>query len=254
MGFVQMERLFRLVPSGTELAIWFPLGLVWSFLVLLVCGILKRDVNWQTPFTRKLNHFVIFSSAAIVSAIGGSSSVCAFALGVTTVIGWSILRGNGFVLYEAMARERDAPYRTYYIILPLSATAIGGILSNLFWGHEAASLGYLVAGIADALAEPVGVKYGRMRYRIPSRAGGGTTRSLEGSLTVLVASLVILCIYTLLLDAPRYPLLPFSLSTFLLLFALACLFTVAEAVAPHGSDNAILQIVPAWAASAFLLC
>jgi len=249
-----MERLLYLVPSGVELALWCPIGLAWSFLVLLVCGILKRDFKWQTPFTRKLNHFVIFSSAAIVSFIGGSSSVCSFALGVSIVIGWSILRGNGFVLYEAMARERDAPYRTYYIILPFFATAIGGVLSNLFWGHEAASLGYLVAGIADALAEPVGVKYGRLRYRIPSRASGGTTRSVEGSLTVLLASLVILYIYTLLLDAPRYPILPFSLSTFLLLFAFACLFAVAEAVAPHGSDNAILQIVPAWVASTFLLC
>jgi phytol kinase len=238
VGFVQIERLFHLVPSGIELALWFPIGLAWSWLVLLGCGILKRDFKWQTPFTRKLNHFVIFSSAAIVSYIGGSSSVCSFALGVSTVIGWSIFRGNGFILYEAMARERDAPYRTYYIILPFFATAIGGVLSNLFWGHEAASLGYLVAGIADALAEPVGVKYGRLRYRIPSRAREG----------------IILYTYTLVLDAPRYPILPFSLSTFLLLFGFACLFTVAEAVAPHGSDNAILQIVPAWVASTFLLC
>ena len=170
-----IESMLRLIPTAGELVVWFPAGLIWSFLTLVVCGKLKVDFHWQTPFTRKINHFVIFTSAAVVSLTGGTSSVCAFALGVSSVIAWAVVRGDGNLLYEAMARERDAPHRTYYIVVPFLSTAFGGILSNLLWGHQAAVLGYLVAGIADALAEPVGFRFGRIRYRVPSRAGRGTT-------------------------------------------------------------------------------
>jgi hypothetical protein len=41
------------------------------------------------------------------------------------------------MLYEAMARETDAPHRTHYIIVPYFATLIGGLASNILFGPVA---------------------------------------------------------------------------------------------------------------------
>ncbi len=245
-----LERVLRLIPSGPELILWSPVGLCWAALVLSGCGLLKRRRRWPTPFTRKLNHFVIFISAAVVSVIGGgTSAVCAFALGVSSVVIWSVTRGTGNLLYEAMARERDEPHRSYYILVPLLSTAVGGILSNIVWGGEAAVLGYLVAGIADAAAEPIGVRFGRHRYRIPSRTSVSSTRSFEGSLAVLLISSGILLAYAAAYAGTN----PATLTGLATLFALALVFTIVEALSPHGCDNALLQLVPSWAAASFIV-
>ena len=68
-----------------------------------------------------------------------------------------------------------------------------------------------------------------------------------------MASFVIGCTYTALQAGapPDFSLLTPTTCTGLL--GLALLFTVVEALSPHGWDNALLQIVPAWAAAQFLL-
>ena len=45
----------------------------------------------------------------------------------------------------------------------------------------------MVTGWGDAVGEPVGTRWGKHRYRVPSLAGVVATRSLEGSAAVLLA-------------------------------------------------------------------
>jgi phytol kinase len=95
-----------------------------------------------------------------------------------------VARGEGDRLYEALARPSDAPHRTLFVLVPLATTALGGVAANLLapgYGY----VGYLVAGWGDALGEPVGTRWGRHRYRVPTLAGVPATRSLEGSGAVL---------------------------------------------------------------------
>ncbi|MDM8551389.1 hypothetical protein QUF72_14990 [Desulfobacterales bacterium HSG2] len=111
--------------------------------------------------------------------------VCLFGGMTTLVIFYAIFRGTGHILYEAMARETDEPHRTYYIVVPYFATLIGGLASNILFG-QAAIVGYLVTGLGDAVGEPVGTRFGRHTYKVPSFRGVESVRSYEGSAAVLV--------------------------------------------------------------------
>ncbi|GAG75160.1 unnamed protein product, partial [marine sediment metagenome] len=64
-----------------------------------------------------------------------------------------------------MAREKDFPRRGYFVIVPYLTTAMGGIVSNLLFGSSAI-MGYIMCGAGDAVAEPVGVRFGKHRYKV----------------------------------------------------------------------------------------
>lgn len=93
------------------------------------------------------------------------------------------IQGPGDLLYEALAREADAPRRSWFVILPWLTTLVGGLLSNVLFSNLAIA-GYLVTGMGDAIGEPVGVRFGRHPYKAWSLTAVRATRSLEGSLAV----------------------------------------------------------------------
>jgi phytol kinase len=158
---------------------------------------------------------------------------------VSLVIAYALVLGVGNKFYEALAREQDRPHRTCYIILPYFATLVGGLANNILFGPLSA-LGYLVGGLGDAAGEPVGTRWGKHRYLVPTFGKTpATTRSYEGSLGVLIVSLAALFIATAItpdihLNAQAAITLP--------VIAVAC--TLVEAVSPHGWDNTPMQIVP----------
>jgi phytol kinase len=234
------------VPSPAALALAGPPALLWAVACLVLAGLLKARWRWKTGYTRKVFHFLIFGSAAAVHARWGTRGVCLFGGMASLVIAWALLRGPGSLLYEALAREKDAPHRTYFIVVPWFATLLGGFLSNLLF-PSTALLGYLVTGLGDAVAEPVGTRFGKHEYRTPTLSGIRATRTLEGSCAVFLASLLALAVCLALSLA--YDPSARSVST-IVLIALAS--TLAEAVSPHGWDNATLQIVPALLGSLLL--
>jgi len=143
-----------------------------------------------------------------------------------------------------MVRPNDSPNRSLFILVPLATTAIGGLASNLLFGAFA-FVGYLVVGWGDAAGEPVGVAWGRRRYRVPSLAGVFATRSLEGSTAVwLVGALAAF----LGLYFSGFP-LPVALWA-----ALACgtVGALVEAFSNHGLDNLTIQIAVSGTAFLFL--
>lgn len=233
-------------PTPVMLLRGGPGALLWAYGALYLAGYLKRHHRWKTGYTRKVFHFLIFSSAALVNWRWGLPGVCLFGGMTSLVIFYALLRGNGHLLYEGIAREKDAPYRTHYIVTPYLATLLGGIAANLLFG-PAAMVGYLVTGIGDAVGEPVGTRFGRHEYAVPSLRRIKSTRSLEGSAAVLVVSYLAILLGIMLLSqaALSLPLLGKAIPV-----ALAC--TLVEAVSPHGWDNATLQIVPAYLVTVML--
>jgi phytol kinase len=230
-------------PSWSAIIIGGPMSLVWSYACLYLSGYLKKHKGLKTGYTRKVFHFLIFTSVVIIQLIWGTPIVCLFGGMCTLVIFYAIVRGNGHILYEAMARETDAPHRTHYIIVPYFATLIGGLASNIIFGPVAV-VGYLVAGFGDAVGEPIGTKFGKHIYRVPSLTSVKAVRSLEGSAAVLI-SCVIAIIVALILS-PDLDFIEWSIVAIPLLGFICVLI---EAVTPHGWDNAPLQIVPTWLAA-----
>ena len=229
-------------PSAAQILTLGPTSLALAWAYLRFAGGLKRGRGWKTGYTRKVFHFLVFSTAAAVQVGLGVSALLVFGAATSGVIFYAVYRGEGHVLFEAMARESDAPHRSHFILAPYLATLVGGLTSNALFGG-AAICGYLVAGLGDAIGEPVGTRFGRHRYRVPSAGGVTSYRSLEGSAAVFAVSFAALAIAQLLRGGAG------GVSP-LLFIALAA--TLIEALSPHGWDNLTLQIVPS-ALAAWLL-
>jgi phytol kinase len=163
---------------------------------------------------------------------------------VVMIVLAAVLRGDGFAFYEALARTSDAPRRSLFIIVPLIATALGGVLANVFfpaWAY----IGYAAVAWGDAVGEPVGTRWGRHRYRAPSIAGVSATRSIEGSSMVLLASAA----------ACAFALIAAGIDTPAALGAAAIIGIVTmfvEAVSHHGADNLTIQLAAAGVAALLL--
>ena len=225
-------------PSGRALAVGGPAGLAWSLAALWLAGRLKRR-GVRTGYTRKIFHFLIFGTAAGLQWGCGTPAVCLFGGMCSLVVFYAVWRGPGHLLYEAMARERDEPHRTFFILVPYFTTLVGGLATNILFG-PCALAGYLVAGLGDAIGEPVGTRFGRHRYRVRSLASVPATRSLEGSAAVLLMSAGALA-----LAAAASPVITLGHFGLLKIGIIAAIAALTEAFSPHGWDNATMQVVPA---------
>lgn len=244
-----MDRLLEFFPANLPPGRWILLGgppaLVWSFAWLAFAGWLKTSRGWRTGYTRKLFHFATFTVAAILHGTLGTRAVCLFGGATSLVLLFAILRGDGDPRYEALAREKDAPHRTHYVVVPYLATLLGGLVVSI-WMPATAAVGFLVTGFGDAVGEPIGVRFGRHHYRVPSLASVASTRSLEGSAAVVVVSALAILLALLLTGVP----LTLGHAVLgCLLGALVC--GAVEAVSPHGWDNFTMQVVPAAFAAWF---
>ncbi|HUU39075.1 MAG TPA: hypothetical protein VMW46_12840 [Candidatus Desulfaltia sp.] len=212
----------------------------------LLSGFLKRRAGWPTGYTRKLFHFLIFFTAVGLHLWGGMPAVNILGAGMGIYVLLIVRAGEGNRFFEALAREKDSPRRGYFIILPYLTTALGGLLSNLFFGAFAV-MGYLVGGAADAVAEPVGVRFGKHRYRVPSlRKVESSERSAEGSLAVFIAAFVLS--WTAFFWLYHLSFVHSLLSAILV----ASLVAVVEAASPHGADNLTIQLAASGLAYLFV--
>ncbi len=243
------DRLIAFVvanmPSWESAALGGPPSLAWSFAALWFAGWLQRR-GARTGYTRKIFHFLIFTTVAILEWRLGTPAVCLFGAMCTAAVFTAVWRGPGSVLYEALARPQDAPHRTWFILVPYFATLLGGLAANLAFG-PAALAGYLVTGLGDAIGEPVGTRFGTHRYHVRSRASVPATRSLEGSAAVLAMSAAALAI-----AAAASPAMTLAWTTVPKLVVIAAACALVEAVSPHGWDNFTMQVVPAAMAWAWL--
>ncbi|HOF55224.1 MAG TPA: hypothetical protein PLG13_05730 [Prolixibacteraceae bacterium] len=232
-----MPFILENFPSLQTILVGVPLFLAWTWCCLLVAGRLKRR-GMRTGYTRKIFHFLIFGTVVLLQWLWGTPSVLVFGAMCSLVVFYAVFRGPGDLLYEALAREADAPRRSWFVILPWLTTLVGGLLSNVLFGNLAIA-GYLVTGMGDAIGEPVGVRFGRHPYKAWSLTGVRATRSLEGSLAVFLFSALALVISVLI-----FPVLGEVSHWFLRVVAIALIAALLEAFTPHGWDNATMQLIP----------
>lgn len=233
------EHFAQFLPSARDALTLAPLSLIYALLAGSVAARLRRQ-GVRAPYTRKFFHFAIFTMAAVMHWLRGVSAVVVFGSVVALVVLYAVWRGEGDRLYEAMARPTDAPHRSLFILVPLATTVAGGVLSNLFFLRYA-FIGYLVCGWGDAVGEPVGTRWGRHRYRVPSLAGVPATRSLEGSTAVFVAGTLAALIGLLAGGFPAGTALAIA-------GAAGAAGAVIEAVSTHGLDNLTVQVAAAGVA------
>ena len=239
-----LELFLSSLPSLHVLLTVAPIATVYVLLAGWLAGYLRMERGVRTAYTRKIFHFLIFTAATIVHLIWRLPGVTVFGIVATVVVIVAIVRGENFPLYEALARPNDAPHRTLFVIVPLVTTALGGIATNSFFAAHA-YIGYLVCGWGDAVGEPVGSRWGRHRYNVPSLAGVRAQRSIEDSAAVLLTGSAAAAIG---LSTAGYATLP------ALGVGLACgaAGALVEAVSTHGLDNFTTQVAGAAVAALLL--
>jgi phytol kinase len=244
-----LDRLLAFVaqntPSPRALVVGGPAGLAWSFVALWFAGWLQRR-GTRTGYTRKVFHFLIFTTVAVLEWRLGTPAVCLFGAACTVAVFAAVWLGPGHLLYEAIARPQDAPHRTLFVLIPYLATLVGGLVSNVMFGPVAV-VGYLVTGLGDAIGEPAGTMFGSHTYRVRSLSTVPATRSLEGSAAVFVMSAI-----ALLLAAAVSPQITLAESGIVEILIIAAASAAVEAMSPHGWDNLTMQLVPAALAWAWL--
>lgn len=225
-----------LPPASMLLELTGPL-LAFSLLAAQIAGWMKKK-GIRTPYTRKTFHFLIFSAAGVLQYQFGVKAVTILGGLVFLIVLAAVLAGNRWWFFRALARETDHPHEKKFILLPLIATAAGGILSNLLF-PSTAFIGYFVGGWGDAIGEPVGSRWGRHRYSVPTLFGVRAQRSLEGSAAVFLLSAIIATVCIVQVSA-----LPLGT---VILWGLICGATAAlvESFSSHGLDNMTIQVAAA---------
>jgi len=234
-----IQRFAGFFPDASTILVVAPLALLCGLAAAWAVARLRRG-GMRVPYTRKIFHFTIFTTATVVQLHWGLPGVSVFGVVVSALVLAAVLRGAGNPLYDALARPTDAPHPHRFVLIPLLTTALGGGLANvLFPGF--AYVGYLVCGWGDAVGEPVGTRWGRRRYQVPSMAGVRATRSVEGSGAVLILGALAALIGLLATGRP--------LTEAALMAAAAGLAgALVEAVSTHGLDNLTVQVAATAAA------
>lgn len=225
------------VPNQKMVILLTPVLLLYIIFSAFFAGYLRTQKDVATAYTRKIFHVFIFVMAAILQFMIGLPAVIIFGSITSLAVIYAIYRGEGFPYYEAMARPSDQPRRSFFILVPLITTALGGLTANIFF-MQYAYIGYLVTGLGDAVGEPVGKRWGNHRYQVPSLAGVPATRSLEGSAAIFLVSI---CMAFLGLWIGGIA-LPTAIGV-----AIACGSAAAlvEAISNHGLDNFTIQVAAA---------
>ena len=241
-----LDYFLQFIPPFPQILIYTSFSAAAILVSGFLCGALKRYAGWKTGYTRKMLHFLIFFTAVGLHIWGGMPAVNMLGIGMGIFVLLSVKAGEGNFFFEAMAREKDFPRRGYFIIIPYLTTAAGGIVSNVLFGASAV-MGYLLCGSADAVAEPIGLRFGKHRYQVPSlRKVRISDRSVEGSLSMFIVSVILSLLFFLFLYH-----LPFAkalISSLLLSFAVV----MVEAFSFHGADNFTIQITASGLAYLFI--
>jgi len=240
------ESILGFIPPYPQILYFVLVSVVAIFVSGILAGALKRYAGWKTGYTRKTLHFLIFFAAVGLHIWGGMPAVNILGAGMGIFVLLSVRAGDGNFFFESMAREKDYPRRGYFIIVPYLTTAAGGLISNLLFGASAI-MGYALCGAADAIAEPVGLRFGKHKYKVPSlKKVKVSERSLEGSFSVLVVSLALSLLFFVYFY--QFPFAKASIAAAIL----SIVIVFVEALSFHGADNLTIQVAASGLTFLFL--
>ncbi len=207
--------------------------LVWE-----LAGRLKLAGLVRTGDARKLNHIAALVGGALIFGWAPEDTArlscyagMAISFGLLVLV--CVCRDHPLchAMFRGYARESDAPHEGFHVWFSWLVSIIGLLCIDLmFWDMTVTRTAGLVLGFADGIAEPIGLRWGAMKYRVPSIIRGkASVRSLEGSSAVFTATLIVI-------------LATHGSTAVGLALLLAVAVTIAEAVSPHGLDNLTIPL------------
>ncbi|MBM3250578.1 MAG: hypothetical protein FJZ09_07080 [Candidatus Omnitrophica bacterium] len=218
------------------------------FLVAYSGGLLVKYGLTRVNYTRKVNHFCLFFIPAFID------KVFVYSDSVMVWVGEAFFAFFSFIIFIKPVREAisiigtafssfDRPEDRPYTLLWFFTQQVAGYLvlmpaMEIFDKYQMMnllSIPILIGTFGDGLAEPVGVRFGKCRYMTCAIfTKRKYIRTLEGSLTVFISSILITAFF--------YPF--FNAAQFIaLIITLPITMTLVEAFAPHTWDNPLMSLI-----------
>ena len=219
------------------------------FITEFLTGTLVLKKNVLVNYTRKIVHFVILIVPIAVEFMTnkGAYTIYTFAAaGIANTAAMLIfikpIRKRSWVIsrmFMSLDRPEDRPNTVLWLA---SQVIVGYKLMapfTLFFqsrGHTImAVIPIIITGVGDGLAEPVGIRFGKHKYRTRALFSEKKyVRSLEGSACVFIVSVLTLLLFMSSLS---------SLQFYVLLAVLPIAMTLSEAFSPHTWDNPFLLFI-----------
>jgi phytol kinase len=208
-------------------------------------GNLVLHKNVKVNYTRKINHFALFFLPLLVDrmfpyehSLGFVAVGCLIGL-LSLVIYIHPIRSRINcirIMFLSIDRPEDRPHTLqwlstqvavgYMVLIPMIILFFtSGHISLIF-------IPILIAGIGDGLAEPVGVRFGRFKYKTYALfTKKKYVRTLEGSACVLITAAIVILLYRDYFNHGQFV---------CALIAVPIVMTLAEALSPHTWDTPLL--------------
>lgn len=209
------------MSDWTAIAISF----VYVFAVLGIAEGLRKLGHYSFDFTRKFVHIAVGMWAVGTIFLFQGRWLAVIPPAIFVILNYISYRQG---IFAAIESEDKSNLGTVYFPIAFS------IVILLFWDHPnllVAALMSLTWG--DSMAAVLGKAYGHVKYTI-----AGSMRSVEGSVSMFLFSLMSTFLALWLLPPTMKPLASLGLALIVSLVA-----TVAEAVTPWGLDNLTIPAV-----------
>ncbi|AIQ12426.1 diacylglycerol/polyprenol kinase family protein [Paenibacillus durus] len=231
-----------LIKQGTMFMI------LYGFQFLIGTFVVKH--NLRVNYARKIVHFMSFITPMAIEVIVKSSTgynAPIFIVGlllnclIMLIYIKPIREKSVFVqrMFTSFDRPEDRPHTLLWLNTQLVAGYI--VLAPCFLFFQ--SIGYgtlafipvLINGLGDGLAEPVGIRFGKHKYRVNALfTKKKYTRSIEGSLCVFLSAVLLLLVFSSSFT---------GIQLIVALLVLPIAMTLAEAFSPHTIDTPFILIV-----------
>jgi dolichol kinase len=216
--------------------------------IAYLSGLLATSGGVKVNYTRKINHFAIFFLPIFLADVFPYQSTLESNIvsgiiyaGMLAVLTKPVRKRVGFIrtVFASFDRPEDRPHTMLWLTTQIVAgysvlIPLGYFLSAM----DAPRLIYipiLVNAIGDGLAEPVGVRWGKHTYEVRALTSGRSyTRTIEGSLCVLVTAVLVVLLFRGSFEAAEF---------WTALIIIPPAMTLAEARAPHTRDTPFLFMI-----------
>ena len=199
----------------------------------------------KVNYTRNINHFALFFLPMYLDTIipYGKAiefvTVSGFLSVLTLIIYIDPVRSRiPFIarMFLSFDRPEDRPYTLkwlstqiaagYIIIIPMIILFSKAGLNNLIF------IPVFINGIGDGLAEPIGIRFGRLKYKTYALFSKRKyIRTIEGSACVFITSIIVILFFHASFSYPEF---------ICALIIIPIVMTLAEAFAPHTWDTPFL--------------
>ena len=142
-------------------------------------------------------------------------------------------------MFKAVDRPEDQPYTLIWFSSQIITSLIIIISFSVYFSRidkvNFIFIPILINGLADGLAEPVGIRFGKHKYKTRACCNKNIyERSYEGSLCVFIVSTIIIAAYYEYMSLEQY---------LFCLFTIPIVITLAEAFSPHTWDSPFLHLL-----------